>query len=147
MPEWRKWRGLPAVCAVLLIFSAMACGWIAVGKVQLCLFRLFTGLPCPGCGLCHAGVAMLKGRWLDSFRFHPLLIPVLFTLAVAAGSKYISFCRRLHFSRFFYPAMLVLLFALYAVRVFLFFPDGPMPMVWDEHSLAGKILPALKSLF
>ena len=146
MPDRRKRRGLPAVCAVLLISAAMSCGWLIVGKIQLCVFRLFTGLPCPGCGLCHAGMAMLKGHWLESFRFYPLLIPVLFTLSVAAFSKY-GFFRRVHSSRFFYPAMLALVFALYIVRMILFFPDGPVPMVWDGHSFAGKILPVLKSLF
>src|SRR5258708_6029876 len=37
-----------------------------------CLFRLFTGVPCPGCGLTRSLSALWHGNFLLSFRYHPL---------------------------------------------------------------------------
>lgn len=51
-----------------------------------CVFAEITGLPCPGCGLTRATVALLHGDWRTSWDFHPfagffLIVGIL----VAAG--------------------------------------------------------------
>lgn len=38
-----------------------------------CLFHTFTGLYCPGCGGTRAVLALLKGRLLQSFWYHPIV--------------------------------------------------------------------------
>lgn len=55
--------------------------WIG-GRGFPCLFHLFTGLYCPGCGGTRAVGALLKGKFGLSLRCHPL---VLYTAAVAAA--------------------------------------------------------------
>ena len=60
---------------VLFIFALY---WCWIGKVQLCVLRLFTGLPCPGCGLTRASAALLRGDLSASLHYHPLLGLVLF---------------------------------------------------------------------
>lgn len=123
------------------------------GKVQLCFFRFYTGLPCPGCGLTRAFLALLRGDWRGSFRYHPLLLLVLFTLftALAAGiarrrimrrrgnAAFFSFFLKLHGSKFFYPAVLAAVLALFLFRMILFFPRGPEPMVYEKNSLPGLV--------
>ena len=38
----------------------------------MCLVRFLTGVACPGCGFTHAFLAAGRGRWLESFAWHPL---------------------------------------------------------------------------
>jgi hypothetical protein len=47
----------------------------------VCLFKNFSGLPCPGCGLTHSFCAIGKGNLEEAFRFN-LLGPVAFFLAL-----------------------------------------------------------------
>ena len=54
--------------------------WIAVGLFYLllaalghgCPIRWLTGIPCPGCGLSRAYLALLSGNLQGDFVFHPL---------------------------------------------------------------------------
>lgn len=126
------WTGF----AVLLPLSVY---WMVIGKIQLCIFRLFTGIPCPGCGLTRAGIALLKGDWRTSLEYHPLLGMVLLVLLTALCRKRGIF-RKLHECRYFYVAAVILLLLLYVVRMILFFPDGREPMLYEKASLAGKII-------
>ena len=60
--------------------GALASGLLTIGtleKIPLCLFRLITGHPCPGCGMTHALLAAFQGRWMESFGEHPLGLPLL----------------------------------------------------------------------
>lgn len=49
-----------------------------------CGVRQLTGLPCPGCGMQTAFVALMRGDLLGSLAANPALIPLLFTLIFAA---------------------------------------------------------------
>ena len=48
-----------------------------------CPLALFAGIPCPGCGLTRATLALLHGDVHTALRFHPL-VPVLTPLFGAA---------------------------------------------------------------
>ena len=128
---------------LLILTSAVLCVlcvyWAVAGRIQLCLFRLMTGLPCPGCGLTHAALALCRGEWKESLRYHPLLLPVLFVLFTALFRK-VGIFRILHENRYFYLLAVGALLILYAVRLILYFPGGPVPMVYDPASVAGRLL-------
>ncbi|TQL66324.1 uncharacterized protein DUF2752 [Nocardioides albertanoniae] len=69
------------------IAALLPAGGIEDGPV-LCPFRALTGLPCPGCGLTRSWVYLMHGDLgssLASNWFGPLLIAVVFVLAVVAG--------------------------------------------------------------
>lgn len=56
------------------------------------MFHLATGLYCPGCGGTRALAALLRGQFLTSFQYHPL-VPYL---AVILPALLVSllYCRR-----------------------------------------------------
>ena len=126
------------LCTGFAFFAVMALYWLWIGKIQLCLPRLFTGVPCPGCGLTRAAIAMIKGDFAGSFRMHPLLLPVVLTLLAVLADRFTGKNFLIRF-KWFFIAMLVMLLLLYAVRMIMYFPDGPAPMEYDHDSLAGKL--------
>ncbi len=135
---FRERHRIFADCAVFAILPVFTVYWLLIGKVQICIFRIFSGLPCPGCGLTRAGTAMLRGNWAESFRMHPFLLPVLFCLTTFCFRKIKPF-RFLHESRYFYIIFLICYTAFYIFRLAVYFPGGPDPMVFDEASLAGMM--------
>lgn len=66
----------PVALAAWLACAAQAVAGIPEGLV-LCPFRLATGHRCPGCGMGHAVVHGMRGDWAESFRHHPLGLPLL----------------------------------------------------------------------
>jgi len=55
---------------------------MSLGKLPVCAFRHFSGLPCPLCGGTHACAALLHGDLLAAWQANP---GVLVLLAVAAA--------------------------------------------------------------
>jgi hypothetical protein len=49
----------------------------------LCPLRLFTGLPCPGCGMTRAFAHLAKGEWSAAVHDHPLAPLLAAELALA----------------------------------------------------------------
>lgn len=86
------------IAAFALTAAALALLYIFGGG--LCIFRLLTGIPCPGCGMTRALAAVLRGDAASAFSFHPLwwtlpllLLLLLHTMFPNAVSRVLS---RLH---------------------------------------------------
>lgn len=72
-------RALVAAGLVALAFA------LALLDTPLCPTAFFFGVPCPGCGLTRATLALLHGDFAAALRFHPLapLLAPLFAGAIA----------------------------------------------------------------
>ncbi|MEZ5341661.1 MAG: DUF2752 domain-containing protein [Acidimicrobiales bacterium] len=64
-----------AVAGVVLMSAALS-------SPALCPYRVCTGHACPGCGLTRSALALARGNVGESWRFHPLLVPILIQVAV-----------------------------------------------------------------
>lgn len=76
--------------AAELIRRALSCigvlfvAWLALYLLDIgCVFRLMTGIPCPGCGMTRAWLAALRFDFAAAFAYHPLfwMVPIAFVLA------------------------------------------------------------------
>jgi hypothetical protein len=63
-----------------------AAGILLAADVPVCPTALFFGIPCPGCGLTRATLALFRGDIRQALGFHPL-VPVLAPLFVGALAK------------------------------------------------------------
>lgn len=86
----RRWRARRLRAAALFALALAAVSiyepWSRSGP-PLCLVRLITGVPCPGCGMTRSVCAASHGHWSDALAFH-WLGP--FALAVMAGGLVVA---------------------------------------------------------
>lgn len=50
-----------------------------------CLFRTVTGFKCPGCGITHAIMALLRGNVAEAMQHNPVVVPLIPILGLYAG--------------------------------------------------------------
>ena len=68
----------------LFCTGALFVAWLALYLLDIgCIFRLMTGIPCPGCGMTRAWLAALRLDYAAAFAYHPLfwVVPIAFVLA------------------------------------------------------------------
>ena len=78
----------------LLAAALLPRAWIEAGP-SFCPFRVWSGLPCPGCGLTRSVVALAHGDLAGSLYFHPLGAAVVLALVSVAVAELALAGRRL----------------------------------------------------
>lgn len=82
---------------VLLAWSGLLLlgfGYAAVAKAfggLPCVFRMATGLKCPGCGVTHMCLALLDGDWTRAFRENGAVLCLLPVLAGLLGHQSVRY--------------------------------------------------------
>jgi hypothetical protein len=78
--------GLPTAVVALYAAGIVAARYAAAAwhVPSLCLFRLTTGVPCPGCGTTRAGLALLGGHVGEALRQNPLTAGLLTAAMLSA---------------------------------------------------------------
>lgn len=59
---------------ILLVFAYIIVADSLLGK--MCPMVLFTGLPCPACGLTRAGLDVMCFHFADAWRMNPVIFPI-----------------------------------------------------------------------
>ena len=75
--------------------KAVLCGTAVYAGILLlarlwgwpCVFLWLTGIPCPGCGMTRAWIAVLRGQLTAAFAYHPLFwtAPILYGCLLTDG--------------------------------------------------------------
>lgn len=79
---------MPVVIVGYFLFAA------TTGIYISCPFRFITGLKCPGCGITHIVLFLLKGQVLDAFACNPVLVLYLLYLACIRMLARMCLCER-----------------------------------------------------
>ncbi|MEI6219564.1 MAG: DUF2752 domain-containing protein [bacterium] len=76
--------------ALAVLFLSMAISPDHLPAIQLCMFRHWTGLPCPGCGITRAFCAIGHGELRAAWDYNPLSLPFY---AAAIGLLFLPLIR------------------------------------------------------
>ncbi len=79
--------------ARVALVSAGVFALVAV-RFPLCPFALVTHVPCPGCGLGRATLALLSGDLVEALRAHPLAPIISPIVLVTLASSAVGYVRR-----------------------------------------------------
>lgn len=103
----------------------------------MCLFKHFTGIPCPGCGLTRAFLHFFEGNLSEAFYFHPLfwLVPIIFVVILFRKQAMIS---KIYQSQLFWCGLLLIFIGVYAYRMLEFFPNQ-LPMDFNPEAILPRI--------
>ncbi|MBZ0122044.1 MAG: DUF2752 domain-containing protein [Sandaracinaceae bacterium] len=133
----------------------MTLGAIAIIDFPICPTRLMFGIPCPGCGLTRASVALLSGDLVAMLRFHPLA-PILgplvawefgMPLLVELGLVKKAWLERMPKGpKYWAHVLAVALFGLWGLRLFGLL-GGSVDPIDPAHSWAGQLFSLLISPF
>ncbi|MCL2499329.1 MAG: DUF2752 domain-containing protein [Defluviitaleaceae bacterium] len=102
-----------------------------------CVFYWGVGVPCPACGLTRAFINAVRLDFGQAFAYHPLFIIVPILPLIASGSTKPKVQNTL------WIIAIVLIIAVWVVRMALFFPDT-LPMVFNWQSLLGRVLQTVR---
>lgn len=94
LPRWPWWAVLAVGAWSGLVFTAACLSRYFRIDLPMCLFKQFTGLPCPTCGGTRGVLALLGGHVVEGFLYNPLLFGALFLLAAHLLMR-VLFARRL----------------------------------------------------
>ncbi|WP_159443181.1 DUF2752 domain-containing protein [Pilibacter termitis] len=130
-----KGKGMAiGILALLLYLLLMPDEW--------CVFKRTLGIPCLGCGMTRAYLALLHGEVSTAFFFHPLfwLVPIL--LLLFWQRKRFLFVQK----NTFWIVVGSLFLLVYVVRMMLLFPHTP-PMNFNEQAILPSVIEKIPFLF
>ena len=78
-----------------LVATGLAVGGVALVVLgpPVCPTALFLGVPCPGCGLTRATLALLRGDFATALHLHPLVFLLTPLFAYALGVSLLDYVR------------------------------------------------------
>lgn len=81
-------------CAIVLLVGLLYYLIISiVGTGIPCLYYIFTGFYCPGCGVTRMSVSLLRLDFKSAFYYHPVLLCSLPVLGVCFGYQGLRYVR------------------------------------------------------
>lgn len=80
----RRLRLIKATIFAIPVILAFFYDYTSTKSPFFCLFRSFTGIPCPGCGLTRSFIAIARGDFADAISYHLFGIVIFVGFAIAS---------------------------------------------------------------
>ena len=110
-----------------------------------CPLIIFCGIPCPGCGVSRATACFLMGRWQQAWQLNPMIFPLVFTAVYFGWNRYLIGSRAKGIKALI-VVLLVLMIAVYGVRMYLYFPNR-VPYVYTEDNMLAHFYTFCRQIF
>lgn len=110
------------MCGLLVLLAMTAAAFVSSSVLGWgCPLQHFTGIPCPGCGLSRAVVALLRLDFGLAFRYHPMIyvLPPVVLLVLFRQKPLLGSERR---ERIFLWGVMALWAGIWMIRLFLHDP-------------------------
>ncbi len=122
------------------MIALMLAGWAFLSHVGSsgCVIKAMTGLPCPGCGLTRAYVALFRGHLRDAFFYHPLF-PVVFVIGACIAGRRHPLLSSLTSNERWWGMIFAAFSGVYIIRMALFFPHTP-PMDYNFQAIVPRMI-------
>lgn len=74
--DYIYWMSIICVLCLLIIYGGIfgVSYLTGIREIATCQFKEITGIPCPGCGGCHALVALFHGNILEALHYHAFVV-------------------------------------------------------------------------
>lgn len=74
--DYIYWMSIICVIALSFVYGGIfGVSYITgIREMARCQFKELTGIPCPGCGGCHALIALLHGDIPEAIRYHAFVV-------------------------------------------------------------------------
>lgn len=115
--------------AALLLYTAV----VNLIFHAFCPLIIFSGIPCPGCGVSRATLCFLTGRWQQAWQLNPMVFPIVLVGAYFGWNRYLM-GRKAKGIKAITAVLLVSLIIVYGVRMYMYFPNR-VPYVYTEDNL------------
>ncbi|MDP4121153.1 MAG: DUF2752 domain-containing protein [Bacillota bacterium] len=103
-----------------------------------CPFEKFFGIPCPGCGMTRAMLALFHGDIKSSLSLHPLAIPLIICILIyflGIFTKEYDLMK----NKYFLVIATIIFLATYIIRMIFVFPNEA-PMVFNQNAVLPTII-------
>lgn len=136
-------RDLKRVWPAIMVFSL----YFLVGRrflYSLCPSVIFTGFPCPGCGLTRATFCILRGRFADAWYLNPFAYAVLVFCICFAVRRYLLHKETKSLVKW----MIIILIGMvvfYIYRMIRYFP-GEAPMSYYYGSVGYRLWEIIREM-
>lgn len=104
-----------------------------------CPLVIFCGFPCPGCGVSRAALCFVTGRWQLAWQMNPVIYPIVLAAVYFAVNRYLL-GRKAKGIKLLIAMIFVLLFLVYCVRMYRYFPHR-IPYVYTERNVMAQFFP------
>ena len=128
-------KGYGVAVAAVLLYA------VAVNLIfhAFCPLVILSGFPCPGCGVSRATLCFMTGRWQSAWQMNPVIFPIVLFAAYFCLCRYLL-GRKVKGAKTGIAVILVLLFVVYCLRMYFYFPDR-IPYVYEEENVLARIFP------
>ncbi len=124
----------------IVVAAALLAGWslYSLAGPSGCMIKAVTGLPCPGCGLTRAYVALFHGHFRDAFFYHPLF-PVVLLIGACVAGKQLPLLSSLVSNERWWGMIFAAFSGVYIIRMVVYFPHTP-PMDFHTQAIVPRMI-------